>query len=172
MLGFCSCIYLNYFNPFYHSWKRYELEGMMHKNSPSPGAGGYERKARDWYVWARTCWSNWRARRKCAGGGSRDRYPGNSIGMLLGDVGMESRRPRPKWNWSWQGVQRRTRKDSIVHQLEKESPRRHTSLVCSTGRMVTMDKEKAEVLNGVFASVLAVSCSSHTFWADESEGGQ
>lgn len=33
--------------------------------------------------------------------------------MLLDCVGLESGRLRPRWNWSWQGEQRRIRKGSI-----------------------------------------------------------
>ena len=40
--------------------------------------------------------------------------------------------------------------------------RRHSApLLSNTGKLVTMDKEKAEALNNVFARVFTGNCSSH-----------
>lgn len=44
-----------------------------------------------------------------------------------------------------------------------------TVSVSDTGALVTMDEEKAQILN-FFASVLTGNCSSHTPRADGSEG--
>lgn len=41
----------------------------------------------------------------------------------------------------------------------------------NTGRLVTTDKKKAEVLNIFFALALTGNCSTHSLCADGSEGG-
>lgn len=41
-------------------------------------------------------------RKKTVGRGSKDKYSGGNIGMLLGCVGMASGRAMPNWNWTWQ----------------------------------------------------------------------
>lgn len=68
--------------------------------------------------------SNWRARKTCAGSGSRDRYLGRRVVMLLGFIGMGSGRPRPKWNWTQQVVQRGVRKASIGTSTGKRESKR------------------------------------------------
>jgi len=41
----------------------------------------------------------------------------------------------------------------------------------NTGRLATMNKEKAEVFNNIFASVFTTDCSSHTPRVDRSKDG-
>ena len=80
--------------------------------------------------------------------------------MLLGCVGVGSGRPRPSWNWTWKGVKGEQERLLQVCKPEKDG---------STGRVVTMEKEKAEVLVNFFASVFTDSCSSHSPRVDGSE---
>jgi len=69
--------------------------------------------------------------------------------MLLGCTGMGLGRPRPNRNWTWQGAQKRIRKAStgtVSGKVQESMP----SLLSNTGRLVTTDKEKAEVLKNFF----------------------
>ena len=64
---------------------------------PSYKKSGKDGKRLAWMSQDLSRRSNWlvkQARRKCIGSGSRDRYPGKSIGMLPGYVGIGSGRPR------------------------------------------------------------------------------
>lgn len=63
--------------------------------------------------------------------------------MLLDCVGIGSGRPRPNCNWTWQGVQRRTRKaftgtSTINGKSRKMYP---PSPETNTDRLVTTDKK-------------------------------
>lgn len=49
----------------------------------TPNARNWARETRDWHGRVRICWSTCRSRSQCTGNGSRDKYPGKSIGMLV-----------------------------------------------------------------------------------------
>lgn len=55
-------------------------------------------------------------------------YPGSMVlGRLLGSAGIGWGRQRPDWNWTWQGMQRRTKGLLQAHEPEEEIPQRYTS---------------------------------------------
>lgn len=118
-------------------------------------------KARDCYGWTTTFWSDWRARRKCTGNGSRDRYPGRSIGteelcwagvrkakaLLELDLARDAKKDK---NGFYRYLsQKRKFQESVP--LE----------VSDTDRLVTADKDKAEDTQQLFASVFTDKSSSH-----------
>lgn len=73
----------------------------------------------------------------------RDRYPGKGTGMMFSCAGMGRGRLRRSWNWTGQGTQRVIRKASTGMLTRKGRSKK----INSVGKLVTMDKEKAELLN-------------------------
>jgi len=92
-----------------------------------------------------------------------NRYPGKSIGMLPSCVGMGSGRPG-------RGARdtKSNKKGLYRYASQKRKVKESVSaLMNMTGKLVTTDEEKVEVLKNFFASVFTANLSSHTSQVDE-----
>jgi len=58
---------------------------------------------------------------------------------------------------------------TLLCEIMSASPRRHTASVSNTGKLVTIKKEKAEVLYSLFASVFTGICLAESAVIEQGE---
>lgn len=94
------------------------------KSSPSPRIRKQAEKAGNQRGLARTCWSNWGKRMGYISNGNKDMAPRKNTGMLsrLAEVGLE--KPRCRWNSTWWGILKTTRRGSVGTLIGREESRR------------------------------------------------
>ena len=85
-----------------------------YKSSPSLRIRNQADKTGKQHGWARTYCSGWGGKkRKSISSGSGEEWPGKNIELLFGCAGVESGKPRHRWNWAWWGMWKTVRRNCL-----------------------------------------------------------